>query len=247
MANLTAAYGKPCQTDTFINVRVFGFTIKYVRSGANALLRAAIDAYDVNYKVYRIESYNCRKTVSGTSWSAHAWAAAVDINPEQNPFSSQGTLKTNMPKAFREAFLRNNHGWGGNWSHVKDAMHFSLDKGEGGDAVKENYKRALQEEADEKWADRGIPGIPDVTSGFGAPPWDHEHPGTIHNPHFNCRTVKQWQTRMKDRGWSITADGDYGDRSEQVCRAFQREKGLHMDGILGPTTWQKAWTAPVTD
>lgn len=247
MANLTAAYGKPCQTDTFVTVRVFGFKIPFVKHAANALLRAAIDAYDVGYRVHRIESYNCRKTVSGSSWSAHAWAAAVDINPEQNPFSSQGTLKTNMPRDFREAFKQHGFGWGGDWDSVKDAMHFSMDKGEGGDALKQPYNRDLQEEADDKWGDTPVVSLSPITDpGGGAPPWQHEHPGNVDNPHFNCRTVHRWQARMKKRGWDIAADGDYGDRSEQVCRAFQREKHLHIDGVLGPKTWRMAWEAPIT-
>lgn len=247
MANLTNVYGKPCRTDARITVRIFGFSIPFIRVGANAILRAAIDAYDVDYKVRRIESFNCRKTVSGTSWSAHAWAAAVDINPEQNPFSSKGILKTNMPEDFVAAFTSQGLGWGGRWKTVKDAMHFSLDKGEGGRAVKETYKRALQEEADEKWADRPTAGLVSITDpSSGAPAWKHEHPGNVDAPHFNCSTVQRWQARMRKRGWDIAVDGDYGDRSEQVCRAFQREKRLHVDGILGPKAWRMAWEAPIT-
>jgi D-alanyl-D-alanine carboxypeptidase/Putative peptidoglycan binding domain len=245
MADLTAVYGKPCQTSTFVTVHVFGFKIPIVKHAANALLRAAIDAYDTGYKVHRIESYNCRKTVSGTSWSAHAWAAAVDINPEQNPFSSAGVLKTNMPREFRAAFKDHGWGWGGDWDSVKDAMHFSMDKGEGGDALKQAYNRDLQEEADDKWDGRP----PHHEMHFGiepAPSWRHEHPGNVDNPHMNCDTVGHWQKQMKKRGWTIAVDGDYGNRSEQVCRAFQREKRLHVDGILGPKTWRMAWEAPIT-
>nr|WP_245974799.1 peptidoglycan-binding domain-containing protein [Thermomonospora umbrina] len=40
---------------------------------------------------------------------------------------------------------------------------------------------------------------------------------------------------MKSRGWRLTADGAYGPRSEQVCRAFQSEKGLQADGVIGPS------------
>ncbi len=246
MADLTAAYGKPCQTDTFVTVRIFGHEIPFVRSAANALLRAAMDAYDVDYNVYRIESYNCRKTVSGTSWSAHAWAAAVDVNPDDNPFSSKGILKTNMPREFREAFKQHGFGWGGDWDSPKDAMHFSMDKGERGDAVKQAYNRDLQEEANDKWGGRlPHPHIP-LGNSIGAPRWHHEHPGNVQNPHFNCPTVHQWQVQMKSRGWDIVVDGDYGNRAEHVCRAFQREKRLHIDGILGPDTWRMAWEAPVT-
>lgn len=58
--------------------------------------------------------------------------------------------------------------------------------------------------------------------------------------------VRQWQARMKQRGWKITADGYYGPRSAEVCRAFQREKRLVVDGLLGPITWRSAWWLPVT-
>ena len=58
--------------------------------------------------------------------------------------------------------------------------------------------------------------------------------------------VRQWQQRMRDRGWRIDVDGEFGPRSAAVAEAFQREKGLHVDGIVGPNTWRAAWTAPKT-
>lgn len=58
--------------------------------------------------------------------------------------------------------------------------------------------------------------------------------------------LRRWQQRMNDRGWTITADGLYGPRTKAVAIAFQREKGLAVDGLIGPATWDAAWTAPVT-
>lgn len=55
-----------------------------------------------------------------------------------------------------------------------------------------------------------------------------------------------WQTQMANRGWTISLDGCYGPQSESVCRAFQAEKGLGVDGLVGPVTWAATWTAPVT-
>lgn len=251
MADLTRAYGPSCRPDTFVTVTVFGHRIPFVRKGANALLRAAMAAYDVDYAVTRIETYNCRPTTSGGSKSAHSWAAAVDINPEKNPFSSKGVLITDMPPAFRAAFKSNGFGWGGDWRSCKDAMHFSLDTGEGGSAVVEQFDPGLQARADAKWAGRGKPSPQRDAKrpGGQAPPWKHDHPANPRNPksmHAGCDTVRQWQAQMKRRGWDITVDSDFGDRSELVCRAFQREKGLTVDGILGPDTWRVTWDAPVT-
>lgn len=51
---------------------------------------------------------------------------------------------------------------------------------------------------------------------------------------------------MKNRGWSISVDGIYGPASASTCRKFQQEKGLSVDGIVGPQTWAAIWNAPVT-
>jgi hypothetical protein len=58
--------------------------------------------------------------------------------------------------------------------------------------------------------------------------------------------LKRWQQRMKERGWPITPDGLYGDETGDVAEAFQREKGLTPDRLIGPATWAAAWTAPIT-
>ena len=42
------------------------------------------------------------------------------------------------------------------------------------------------------------------------------------------------------------ADGLYGPETARVARGFQSEKGLAVDGLIGPDTWDAAWTSPVT-
>jgi hypothetical protein len=58
--------------------------------------------------------------------------------------------------------------------------------------------------------------------------------------------VATWQRQMAARGWDLTADGMYGPGSQSVCQQFQAEKGLGVDGLVGPQTWAAAWTAPVS-
>lgn len=58
--------------------------------------------------------------------------------------------------------------------------------------------------------------------------------------------VRTWQEHMAWRGWSIAVDGQFGRGSRQVCRGFQANKGLEVDGIVGPQTWAATWTEPVT-
>jgi hypothetical protein len=62
----------------------------------------------------------------------------------------------------------------------------------------------------------------------------------------DTQNVRTWQAQMSARGWSITPDGMYGDQSYDVCRQFQAEKGLSVDGLVGPQTWSTSWTASVT-
>jgi hypothetical protein len=62
----------------------------------------------------------------------------------------------------------------------------------------------------------------------------------------NGSAVRQVQQRLFDRGWHLGVDGDFGAQTEQVVKQFQGEKGLEVDGVVGPITWTQLWLAPVT-
>jgi len=90
----------------------------------------------------------------------------------------------------------------------------------------------------------------------GAPPGDAtvpppgEHPawpGVLLEDFTQHSSVTTWQAQMAKRGWGIDVDGLYGIASAAVCAQFQAEKGLEpVDGVVGPITWDAAWTLPVT-
>lgn len=92
----------------------------------------------------------------------------------------------------------------------------------------------------------GQPATPPPAPRPAAPAWPGRYlraaATTMHG-----EDVRAWQQRMHDRGWRIDVDGWYGPASAAVARAFQTEKGLATDGIVGPATWAAAWTAPVTN
>jgi N-acetylmuramoyl-L-alanine amidase/Putative peptidoglycan binding domain len=69
---------------------------------------------------------------------------------------------------------------------------------------------------------------------------------TLTNPMMQGADIEQWQAQMAHRGWTIGVDGYYGPQSEGVCISFQSEKGLNIDGVVGPETWSASWTAPIT-
>lgn len=89
------------------------------------------------------------------------------------------------------------------------------------------------------------PAEPPAQGATGVPAW----PGRYlkYPPVMQGTDVTTWQAQMSNvRGWSLTVDGQYGPQSAQVCADFQAEKGLGVDGIVGPDTWAAAWSAPVT-
>ncbi len=58
--------------------------------------------------------------------------------------------------------------------------------------------------------------------------------------------VRVWKARMRQRGWRIKVDGCFRPADAEVCRRFQADKRLQVDGLLGPKTFAMAWTAPIT-
>jgi hypothetical protein len=252
---LNPLFGPPWEHRDDVPVEVFGTTIAFAPRGANQLLRAALRAYDVDYRVHRIESYNCRLTTGGHSRSAHSWPVAVDINPDKNPFSSTAQLKTDIPKKFVDCFKKEGFGWGGDWHSVKDPMHFSLAPNEGGVPAPSDSDHRLQQRALRKWRDLhgGVnappsPGAHPSASGVAAPPF----PGHILSvKRFRAangpdKDVRAFQRRLKQRGWRIATDGKFTTAVERVVRAFQREKRLPVTGTVDKATWRMIWEAPVT-
>jgi GH24 family phage-related lysozyme (muramidase)/peptidoglycan hydrolase-like protein with peptidoglycan-binding domain len=85
------------------------------------------------------------------------------------------------------------------------------------------------------------PPDPGTTAG-GGPVW----PGRLLGEGVEGDDVRQAQGRLSERGWSIRVDGQFGPKTAGTVRAFQAEKGLTVDALVGPRTWQAIWAAPVT-
>ncbi len=67
----------------------------------------------------------------------------------------------------------------------------------------------------------------------GAATWTYESEGDI-GPN-----VKAVQYLLRQRGYSLEADGDFGPITESKVISFQQANGLVADGVVGPNTWGK--------
>ena len=78
-----------------------------------------------------------------------------------------------------------------------------------------------------------VPRLPPV---FSPPfPLGGDYIGVGHNG--DVPAVRSWQQQMRNLGWTIAVDGNYGPASRAACVAFQSAMGLEPDGEIGPQTW----------
>jgi peptidoglycan hydrolase-like protein with peptidoglycan-binding domain len=62
-------------------------------------------------------------------------------------------------------------------------------------------------------------------------PWPVIRRGTQQHP------VRTLQQLLRARGQNVTVDGAFGPATEAAVRAFQQQKHLTVDGIVGSATW----------
>ncbi|MBN1210761.1 MAG: peptidoglycan-binding protein, partial [Myxococcaceae bacterium] len=56
--------------------------------------------------------------------------------------------------------------------------------------------------------------------------------------------VTQLQNLLRGKGFSVSADGQFGPKTEAAVKSFQASRGLAADGVVGPKTWAALRSAP---
>jgi peptidoglycan hydrolase-like protein with peptidoglycan-binding domain len=167
--------------------------------------------------------FNCRKITGGKGHSLHAYGIAVDYNWNSNPFRADGKLITDMPskmvaaiKALRTAGGAPVFRWGGDFTRVKDAMHFEVVASPRELASGVDWSKAEVREPDPSkpatW--------PVLQRGDRGP------------------TVKVLQERLTAADCACEPiDGIFGAGTEGAVRHFQTTRSLDVDGRVGLQTW----------
>ena len=91
--------------------------------------------------------------------------------------------------------------------------------------------------------------------GYGRPRYDAEEPAKVEKKEEVCKVevkmlkkgsegaaVKALQILLIGHGYSCGssgADGDFGSATDKAVRAYQKAKGLGVDGVVGSKTWGK--------
>jgi len=57
-------------------------------------------------------------------------------------------------------------------------------------------------------------------------------------------SVTQLQNLLRNKGFNVTADGDFGPKTAAAVKSFQSSRGLVADGVVGPKTWAALRAAP---
>lgn len=140
---------------------------------------------------------------------------------------------------------------------IRDAIEYLQANGAGGEIKghRDGYPTDCPGEPLYAWVQAGAPrpGTPAPGGGGTTPvqptgpaPQAPAWPGRYLRQGMSGSDVRMFQQQMRNRGWTISVDGSFGPATDAVVRAFQREKNLGVDGIIGPKTWTAAWTLPVT-
>jgi hypothetical protein len=102
--------------------------------------------------------------------------------------------------------------------------------------------------------ERGIPApaYPLPSGCYFGPEGGGSH--SISGYHGHGDDLKRWQARMAHRGYTITADGYYGQvgdttphgQTAGVAKAAQQSWRVSADSLIGRETWSLAWTRDIT-
>lgn len=130
-ATVSEEWGNPLDTQNFHTNHITsiktpsGQEVNVNKKAAKAFEGFLKDLEATGYEIKSIGGYNLRMNKSDPRrLSQHAFGNAIDINPEDNPFVRGKKGKTNLPANISDIAAKWGISWGGDWSSVKDTMHF---------------------------------------------------------------------------------------------------------------------------
>jgi peptidoglycan hydrolase-like protein with peptidoglycan-binding domain len=231
---------------------------------ANVLLA---DGYDI--RTSDTDSYNCREIKGGGGRSLHSYGIALDVNWNTNPykttpdhravvFSNKATQReraedvrlgradTDMTTALIADVLavRTRNGkrvfeWGGNWTSIKDTMHFEID------VTPEDLATGIDQGTVKKPS--GGESFPSTGGGVIVPPDIVIPPDDGAPLSFGSRgpRVSELQSALTAHGFAVgQIDGIFGSNTRFALQSFQTSANLPQTAVADLATLRALGLAP---
>ncbi len=168
--------------------------------------------------------YACRPIANTSIPSNHSQGTAVDINAPSNPRRPRGLpMITNIPRKVVDLWKGHGFRWGGDFSWP-DPMHFEFM----GTVTQAHIITARLR------AFLTPTSPPPAPSTKPTPP--ATYPGTVRLGDEGAG-VRVWQSLLRQRGYSLAADGVFGPLTQRAVMDWQRTHGLTVDGVAGEHTY----------
>ncbi|HSJ12995.1 MAG TPA: peptidoglycan-binding protein [Longimicrobiales bacterium] len=221
---LRHAWAPACAIPTRSVEIVQGVRIQCHERAATAMqaLGRVLEAHAYPVRPGDTGAFVCRPITGGQGHSLHAYGIAIDINWNTNPYRADNVLVTDMPRVMVKNVLRIRtvsgervFRWGGDYTSVKDAMHFEIvcppaDLATGID-WSTVHQPPLDEDRPHRW--------PLIRLGDRGP--------AVEELHRRLRIAEPGQDGF----------GHFGPRTEAAVRDYQAAHGLEIDGRVGRQTW----------
>lgn len=225
--------------------------IQFHRKAAPALLAALNEIWDhCQHDQAKIDAagvskyagaYNPRMVRgSATKWSNHAYAAAIDLNAEENGLYAKG----NMPQFVIDAFCRQGWMWGGWYTGRKDPMHFeAVDNGGRKPGSPTPIFQPVAHLFDEPAAAAPADEFEDAASDAG----EHEAEDSPADNAINVQpehakydlAIEILQHKLIGLNYHEIGDADglWGGKTRGAITAFMNDRGKSPDGLTTDAGW----------
>lgn len=228
-----------------LNVTVTGSSVwPLVQPPAKEALRRAINERGRNLQVN--SAYRSLPAQLLLYQHAQAGRCGISIAARPGRSNHQSGLAIDISdNAGWRPFLET-HGW--QWLGQRDQVHFDF-KGSGTQDIRSTAVLAFQRlwnrnNPNSRIAEDGVYGpqtesqlLNSPAEGFGgAPTPSPARLLRLTQPFTRGDDVRQVQEALVRAGFSLSADGIYGPRTERAVKQFQTNKGLTVDGSVGPQT-----------
>lgn len=177
-------------------------------------------------------------------WTLQGSGCTSQWNTESN-WKAKGEIKDGMPKDVLCCVFYYKKDSKGNRTKTLEHTGFCLN----GETVECSNGVQYSKTLNKKWEVWAVPACVDAVIQPVEPPKEPEKQPekgqtvsykTIRKGNMG-ELVKQLQTKLSALGYDLGIcgiDGDFGQATEKAVKAFQKDHGLKVDGIVGPLTWE---------